>query len=252
MISPSPDLIYDILSEYAPEIQAELEIAYRKEPTDFLNQLLDGIHTLSVDNATEILDDLFLEPTVNVYSRYLSNYLADQIVGRFFDAGFVPLYISQVSPSQYQLSPVQFTLSPTLTPPGTPIGPTESGTLLATPLPTPPQTPPLSPSYPVSRPDIGTAPINPALLPPAPVYARSWEETPESAYLEMPVNHYRVLPPESINYNGRQRPQRPQRQNNSGRYGNGRNQRPGSYPNPTEEIRKAIIRSGLRYNSRRS
>jgi hypothetical protein len=239
MTTPSPEFIYDVLSEFAPAIQAELERDYRLRPNDYIRDLIDEIDNLSIDTVSDLLNDLFAHPTTDSYSRYLSNQLADEIIGRFFDAGFIPTYLSGTNPADFQLEPVQFVLSPQGSPSGTHRGLTESGTLVTTEDVTPPEsprssTPPLSPTYPVARPDIGTVPVREELIAPFPVYAQTWRQTPTSAYRELPVDTYNVRP--IGDYDGRPSwPSYPRRHR---------------YPDRHHEIQSAINRSGLRSSYR--
>jgi hypothetical protein len=239
MTTPSPEFIYDVLSEFVPAIQAELERDYRFRPNDRLRELIDDIKHLSIDNAVDLLNDLFSHPTVDSYSRYLSNSLADEIIGRFFDGGFVPTYLSGTNPATFQSTPVQFVLSPNENSSGL----TESGTLVTPEDVTPPesprsQTPPLSSAYPVARPDIGTGRVPAELIPPFPVYAQTWRQTPPSAYRELPIDTYNVRQNEF--YDGR--PNWPS-------YSHSR-RNPNRYPDRHHEIQTAISRSGLRSSSR--
>jgi len=153
---------YSVLYDFADQILDQLEAYSLEHPgNNLVDYLIQEIENVNPGNSTDILSKLFSAPTPQRFSKYISNDLADLILSRFFDAGFIYTYFTWVSPESPEYTALMFEVSPLASPLPSPIP--------SPPASPPPGTPPLTPSYPM--PLRGAQNVGPT-------YDQTYQETP--------------------------------------------------------------------------
>jgi len=161
-IYPMLEFQYSVLYDFADQILDQLEAYSLEHPgNNLVDYLIQEIENVNPGNSTDILSKLFSAPTPQRFSKYISNDLADLILSRFFDAGFIYTYFTWVSPESPEYTALMFEVSPLASPLPSPIP--------SPPASPPPGTPPLTPSYPM--PLRGAQNVGPT-------YDQTYQETP--------------------------------------------------------------------------